>query len=144
VSDPVEYFRIMDGEPLPDISACRPFRAVVVIEAPYSTEWQDQVSDWLVASGCLFMLAWGPNCSSWDDSVDHANLRAFDFGEIPDDQGVYTTWHDDQSLREVFWDAQFIGHHDKVKLRFSLVIHIAIESRRSELLALWEAAGMES
>jgi hypothetical protein len=144
VSGAPEYFRIFEGEPLPDISAFGPFRAIVVIDATYSVEWQDQVSDWLVASGCLFMLAWGSDCSSWDDSVDYASLRAFDFGEIPGDHWVYTTWHEDQNLREVFNEAQFIADHDKVELRFSLIIHIGMENRRNEFLELWEAAREES
>ena len=144
MSEALEYFRIFEGELLPDISAFRPFRATIVIDAPYSPEWQDQISDWLVASGCLFMLAWGPDCATWDESVDYASLRAFDFGEIPEDRWVYTTWHEDQSLREVFHEAQFIGDHEKVELRFSLIIHIGMGSRRSEFLELWEVARNES
>jgi hypothetical protein len=95
-------------------------------------------------SGCLFMLAWGPGCSTWDDSVDTANLRAFNFAEIPDEHFVYTTWHERQGLDEVFWDAQFAANHGHVALRSSLIIHIGTESRRGEFLELWEAARNES
>src|SRR5205085_10605757 len=62
VSDPVAYVRIAEGEPLPDISEYAPYRAVVVIDATHSDEWQNEVSKWLVDTGCLYMMAWGENC----------------------------------------------------------------------------------
>ena len=68
------YVRIFPGADLPDITHHAPFKAVVVLEAEYSNDWQNSVSEWLVASGCLYMMAWGPNCSTWDDSVDWANM----------------------------------------------------------------------
>jgi hypothetical protein len=140
MTDPVDYFRITESEPLPDISAYAPFRAVVIINGPYSVEWQDRVSDWLVASGCLYMLAWGENCTSWDDSVDYANMRQFPFDEIPDEHFVLTTWHDKEPLDEVLWFAGFGAQHGDVDLKYSLLIDIGKENRRAELLARWDAA----
>jgi hypothetical protein len=62
----------------------RPFRAVVVVEEPVSAEWRAVASRWLVDADCLYMMAWGHECSLWDDSVDFANLEVFNFGEVPD------------------------------------------------------------
>lgn len=81
----------------------RPFAAVVIIEMDVSDEWRDYVSRWLVQSGCLYMMAWGNECSFWDDCVDRALLQAFDFGDIPDDEFILTTWHDDEPLEEAFF-----------------------------------------
>jgi hypothetical protein len=140
VSESVQYFRVAEGEPLPDISAYRPFKAVVVIEATYTPGWQEMVSKWLVENGCLYMMAWGEGCSSWDDSVDWANLEEFDYGEIPDDRFVMTTWHERETLKEVFWYAHFCASHADVDVHQSLIIHIATCEAHSALLELFAAA----
>lgn len=66
----MEYLQLQANSEPPDISKHSPFRAVLILEKSVSNEWQQQVSQWLVSSGCLYMMAWGINCSSWDDSVD--------------------------------------------------------------------------
>jgi hypothetical protein len=70
------------------------------------------------------MLAWGVECSSWDDSVDLANLEAYDFGEIPEESDVMTTWHDDEPLREVFWFAKNSAEHPTVGIENTLILHL--------------------
>ena len=125
---------------LPAVADHAPFRAVVVIDAPYSTGWQKDVSDWLVLSGCLYMMAWGEDCSSWDDSVDYANRDAFSSGEIPDEKFVMTTWHERQSLDDVFWQAQFAADHPDVALAGTLIIHISDKEAGDEFLARFIAA----
>lgn len=132
------YFRISEKELLPSIERFRPYRAVIVLEASYSDQWQDDVSRWLVDSGCLYMMAWGPNCSSWDDSVDLAQIRKFLPGEAPDDEFVMTTWHNDETLENVFWFAQFCAHQGDVELENTLVIHVGTEDREVELASLFE------
>ncbi|HEY1607162.1 MAG TPA: hypothetical protein VGF77_16350 [Allosphingosinicella sp.] len=136
----VEYFRIGEDAPVPDIASYAPFRAVVVLEMPCSTDWQNLVSEWLVESGCLYMMAWGEGCSSWDDSVDWANLEQFSYGDIPGEKFVMTTWHEHQSLDEVFWCAGFCARHPDVELSSTLIIHVSPTARRSEMLARFEAA----
>jgi hypothetical protein len=132
----VEYLRITPGEPLPDISAYRPFKAIVVIEADHSADWESAVSRWLVDSGCLYMMAWGRGCSSWHDSVDWANLEDFGYGEIPADRFVMTTWHEREPLEEVFWFADHCAtaYDDEIRLGHTLIIDISVQSRREEML----------
>ena len=134
------YVRIQDGSPLPDITDLEPFKAIVVIEDRVAGEWQKAVSTWLVRSGCLFMMAWGDDCSSWDDSVDYANLEEFDFGEIPEDQVVMTTWHDSQTLPEVFEFAKVHARHPLVTLSNVLVVHLGTEDRHAEFCAFLDPA----
>jgi len=138
-SDNVRYVRLEPDGPLPDKKALAPFRAVIVIEATYSPEWQDVVSDWLVGSGCRYMLAWGPGCSSWDDSVDFANIRRFP-NETPDEHFVMTTWHENETLEDVFWQAQFNAQfsYDDVKLVNTLIVHISDTDREEWMQALFE------
>jgi hypothetical protein len=139
-TDPVRYIRIAEGEPLPELKPYAPYRAVVVLGGDYSSEWQDKVSDWLVRSGCLYMMAWGPDCSSWDDSVDWANLRDFDFGDIPDDRFVLTTWHEHESLEDVFWFAGFCASHGTVELRNTVIIHVSARDEGEKMLERFQDA----
>jgi hypothetical protein len=136
----VEYLQIVEGTPLPDITRFAPFRAVIILDDSYSGKWQDEVSDWLVASGCLYMMAWGEGCSSWDDSVDFANLRQFDFGEIPDDHFVMTTWHDKEPIEEAFRFAQFCATHPNVNLDLTLLIHVSAKNSQKEMMERFKRA----
>jgi hypothetical protein len=113
---------------------------VLVIEQPFTGEWQFFVSEWLVRAGCLYMMAWGGDCSRWDDSVDDANGAAFTFGEIPDDAFIMTTWHADEPLRETMWFASHAACHPTVALDHTIIIHISAEDRRAELLGDYQAA----
>ena len=65
----LRYVQVQDGSPLPDVSELKPYKAIVVVEDRPSQVWRDQASRWLVDSGCLYMMAWGEDCSSWDDNV---------------------------------------------------------------------------
>jgi hypothetical protein len=115
-----------------------PNRIVVVIEQDVSSEWQAQISRWIVDSGCLFMMAWGKDCSSWDDSVDHANLEDFNYGEIPDDRFVMTTWHDNEPIEDVFWFCRYTAFHPEVELLSAYIVHISEAAGEQDLLhAYW-------
>ena len=116
------------------------FCAVVVIEEAVTDDWQNEVSEWLVRSGCLAMCACGKDCSSWDDSVDHANLADFNYGEIPDDRFVMTTWHDKETLAEAFWFAAHCAFHPTTELAHTLIVDIAPKERRDELVAAFHEA----
>jgi len=112
------YIRIVPGDQLPNLAQYAPFKAVVALNASYSDDWQNEVSDWLVESGCRYMMAWGPNCSSWDDSLDWADMRARNY-EDDDSKFVMTTWHDKETLESAFWYAQFCAmfSYDDVELK---------------------------
>jgi hypothetical protein len=139
-TEPASYFRIAEGEPLPDLAPLAPFRAVVVLEAEYSSDWQNEVSDWLVRSGCLYMMAWGPDCSSWDDSVDWANLADFNYGDILDDRFVMTTWHENEPLEDVFWFAGFCASQGTVEIRSTVIVHVSRQDEGEEMLRRFLAA----
>lgn len=86
------------------------------------------------------MIAWGRECGAWDDSVDEANLTAFDYKEIPDDSFVMTTWHEKEPLPEVFWFSEHAALHPTVDLERTLIIHISQNERKEELLQIFWAA----
>jgi hypothetical protein len=134
---PVTYLQLAPGALLPSIAHLAPFRAVVVLEAEVSPAWQFTVSDWLVRSGCLYMLAWGTDCASWDDSVDIANIVAFDLAEIPKTHSVMTTWHAQQSLSEVLYFSKTWAKHPVVDLRHALLLHIAPYADEARIVAAY-------
>jgi hypothetical protein len=140
MSESLLYLHLPPDGPLPDIAHPSPYRAVVIIEAQVGTEWQGKVSDWLVQSGCLYMMAWGHDCTTWDDSVDMANLEAFDFDDVPDDRFVYTTWHNDESLGEVFDFCKRLARHPVVELPRVLLLHIAPHSDEARMLDVYMEA----
>ena len=116
----------------------RPFSAVVVITTEVTPEWRHEVSKWLVDEGCLCMMAWGKDCSLWDDSVDVANLEAYNLGDIPDDKSVMTTWHENEPLSDVFWCAnQSSFDYSVVSLDHLLILHIADKSREKMMRELF-------
>lgn len=134
------YLAHHDGDDLKDINGLRPFKCLVLVSQEVTDSWQHSVSEWLVASGCLYMMAWGRNCSSWDDSVDIANLEDFDFGDIPDDKFVVTTWHSDEPLEAVIRFAKFSAHHPTVDLEKLVVLDIGQSGREEMLLKLFDNA----
>jgi hypothetical protein len=134
MSDSALYVHVEPDGKLPALATEGPFRTVIVAEAEVSPEWQSEVSNWLVRSGCLYMVAWGTNCSSWDDSVDEANLEEFSYGDIPEDKFVMTTWHSDEPLSEALWFAKNNAFHPKVDLNHTVLLHIAAQGRERELL----------
>ena len=123
--------------PLNLLAQGKPFLAVVVVREDVSIKWRSIVSNWLVAEGCLFMCAWGLDCTLWDDSVDYANLEQFSYGEIPEDRFVMTTWHDNEPLEEAIWFAKHSARHDAAALDTALIIDVSRIDHSAEMLALW-------
>lgn len=140
----VAYLHLLPESELPELSLhpvlAAPFRVVLMAEATVSAQWQAEVSDWLVRSGCLYLMAWGCNCSSWNDSVDEANIEMFEPSDIPADRFVLTTWHENEALSEVFWFAKHCAEHAQVPLPSVLLLHLASTEREQALWAEYTAA----
>ena len=136
----VEYLHLLPNDLLPDISHWQPFRVALLVEAPVQDDWKIRVSQWLVQSGCLYVSAWGIDCSSWDDSVDFALLEKFDYGEIPDADFVMTTWHDGETLAKLFFFVKNNAWHAEVSIQKTAIIHIATQPKRTEFVAAYENA----
>jgi hypothetical protein len=140
MSESIHYIHIQPELAPTALVLPRPFRSVLVLESKVSPSWRALISRWLVDAGCLFALAVGPDCSSWDDSIDVANIERFGFGEIPPDQSVMTTWHEEEPLSEVFWFAKANANHPTKELEVTVLLHIAAVPREVELLASYAAA----
>jgi hypothetical protein len=134
----ITYLHLEPESTLPDINN-EPTRMVVIVEVEVSPKWQSLVSDWIVRSGCLYMMAWGVGCSSWDDSVDWANIDKYNDGPIPADGFIVTTWHSDEPLEEVFWYSKKVAVHPVVDLDRTIILDISTENRRDQLLQAYAA-----
>ena len=76
------------------------FVALIVNNDPQiSNTDQNAISLALVKFGCRYAVCMGHNCSTWDDSVDFANMELDP--ELTPEKFVMTTWHSDDSLNSI-------------------------------------------
>ena len=127
------YVQVTPGQDLPALPVQAAFRAVIVADAAVSAEHQSSVCDWLVGAGCLYAMSWGINASAWDDAMDMANLACFGFGDVPPQAFVMTTWHDEESLSEVFDFAIRCANHPVEPLDELIVVHVAEQPAEERL-----------
>ncbi|MEM1037014.1 MAG: hypothetical protein AAGI14_09680 [Pseudomonadota bacterium] len=119
------------------------YKVVLILESPVQTEWQTALSEHLVRRGCKYVMAWGDDCSSWDNSVDLANLEQYEFGDIPEEKRIMTTWHDEETLEDVFWFCEYLVRHPIHTLTRTILVHIANRARKDEILNLYTTAVLE-
>ncbi|MEZ5892904.1 MAG: hypothetical protein R3C58_07145 [Parvularculaceae bacterium] len=135
-----QYIHLKADENLPSMPLNGAFSAVVIIECDITAKWRALVSRWLVRNGCLFMMAWGRECALWDESVDYANIDQFGGKVIPEENYVYTTWHDDEELEEVFWFSRYAAQHPVAKLENILLVDISPVARERKMIDAFESA----
>ena len=133
----LEYVQISPGGEFPDVSEYKPYRAVVIIEDSVTKQWRIDAADWLCLSGCLYMLAWGDNCGLWDDYVDQSSVILEIDGSLPKDHFIITTWHEKETLEEVFEFSKEWANYPGVVIENTLLIHISQKNKREELFALY-------
>lgn len=129
----LRYVHLSPEQSPPELT-CGPFRALVVSDVTVTKEWRHRIAKWLVASGCLYVIAWGLECEDWHDSVDWAVLEEFDFGDIPDHKFVMTTWHAIEPLSEAMWFAGQCAFHPDVELGATVVLDVAPAAREAEIM----------
>jgi hypothetical protein len=134
------YLHLAPDSELPPLEGLSAFKAVLVAEAevPEMTQWE--ICRWLVSSGCLYALAWGRDCAAWEEAVEDASLEAVNYEDVPEEQQVMTTSHEDEELGEAFWFAKHRATHPGRELRQTLILHIAESPRREEIEALYREA----
>lgn len=98
------------------------------------------VCRWLVDEGCLYAMTWGTESSEWDTAFDIANIEKYDFGEIPEEGFVMTTWHDAEPLTETMWYAKHNAHHSSIELKSTLLVHVAPAPEKDRLLNAYAEA----
>lgn len=136
------YLQLIADAPIPPLPRLQAFSAVIISEAEAPEEWQNKVSNNLIAAGSRFMMAWGKQASAWCDAVDSALQAAHDFGRIAPHDKTYSTWHDDESLEEVFAFCKHSTEHPWGRIDEVLLLHIGAEEKSSEMLGRYQMAGV--
>ncbi|MGB9108360.1 MAG: hypothetical protein WCC39_06700 [Telluria sp.] len=124
------YLQLPPGSEPPALDHLAPFLAIVLAEEEVPELWQAEISRWLVASGCRYLLAWGKDCESWHDMVDDAALEAHDYEEVPAEDQVIATWHEDEEREEVFWFAKHRAAHPSHSFKATVILDIAAAGRK--------------
>ena len=125
----MEYIQIGENGGLPQISNLAPFKAVLAIEDTVSRERRQQVSDWLVGMGCMYVMICGSDCESWQQSIRDANLERIPLERIRPEQFVMITVHLHERLRSVFRHAKKYARHTEVELRSIVTVHVSRQNR---------------
>ncbi|MES2162420.1 MAG: hypothetical protein V4476_14770 [Pseudomonadota bacterium] len=129
----IRYLHLTPDSDLPALEGLSHFKAVVVVEADVAEMTMWETSRWLVESGCALALAWGKECEAWREAIEDASLEAVNYEDVPDEQLLITTAHEDEELSEAFWYARHRAAHPAHELRETLILHIADTPRREEL-----------
>ncbi len=139
----VSALHLFPGQVLPPLSG-RSFKAVLVASNSVPGEWRDIVAEWLIESRCLYLVATGVECETWHDCLDWANLKAFEFREVPPESFVMTTWHADETLEEVLSFAYAATDHPAVSLEETLLISVGEKPPSLDLLALYHTVAAQA
>ena len=94
-------------------SSSSPYLAVLWIFEGVTGQWQQHVSQWLIDTGCLYVLAWkgGLDVHGWEESLSEANKKAVARGKIVTSHTVVTTCYEYVALGEVIKFAEYEAVH---------------------------------
>ena len=134
----MRYVQYSNIRTLQSLHTPKKFKCLLIIETNVGGDEQLKISKWLVESGCLYMMAWGINCSSWDDSVDLASIEMNQDKEAANAGIIVTTWHDSDTLEEVIEYAKHAAiTHGELD---TMVLHFSDVKREEEFATLYENA----
>lgn len=144
MSKPIlSYLHLRPHDDLAPLAALLPssaFLAVLVVDEVCEEMWRWDLCRRLARSHCRYLLAWGEGCADWEESASDAWLEAVDYEDVPPEQLLITTAHEDEELEEVFWFARHKARHPALQLGQAVILHIAERGRRQELEALYVQA----
>lgn len=135
----IRYIHLTPDSDLPALGDWSQFQAVLVLEAEVAEMTMWETSRALVEAGCKYALAWGVQCVAWRDAIDDAFLEATNYEDVPAEDAVITTSHEDEELGEAFWFAQHRAVHP-APLQGTLILHIADAPRREGIEAEYRDA----
>ena len=134
----MEYYRI--GKTYPEeFPLTGHFKSILILEKHDSVE-QQEFCRWLCEVGCRYAMTFGLNCENWHDAIDESLLEKFEFGDIPDDEFIMTTWHNDESLEDVIFFAKHAATHPSLDLERLVVFHFGESDLHIHLETTYAAA----
>ena len=99
----MEHLLVERAKGLPTWTFHSPYLAVLWIFEGVTGRWQKNVSEWLIDTGCLYVLAWkgGVGGHSWIESVDEARKNVVAPGHIAESHSVVTACYEYVALGAV-------------------------------------------
>lgn len=109
----MEHLQIEQSKGLPAWSSCSPYLAVLWIFEGVKGQWQQNVSEWLIDTGCLYVLAWkgGVGGDSWIESLSEASKNAVARGQFAASHSLVTACYEYVALGEVIKFAEHEAVH---------------------------------
>lgn len=120
----IEILKFGSNYELPRIEHLRPFKCVLISELETTDNQKLEVCEWLLNAGCLYLMAWGKECSLWHDHMDEVHITAFNYQDIPGEHLVMTTWHPNESIRDVLRFAKYAATHGCTTLENLLILDL--------------------
>ena len=136
----MKYYQVNENSTLPDLAHLAPFKAVLALEINCSDKLQNEIADWLVTSGCRYIMICGEGHEAWKDAIRKANLAQFDIDDMQSKDFVMVTPHVGEKLRNVFWHAKKVARHPDVAMNQVVTIHLSDQNRAAEYLTMYEKA----
>lgn len=138
------YYAVENDSQLPKFCPNFPFKALVIIDREIIKEVRFAWADWLVENHCRYMLAWGFECSKWDDDVDDTvvmkkielkNQHFNSWQNIPlSDYHIMTVWHEQETLDEVIDFILRVDEFDEQKIEWIWLIDFYNDKNRLPIL----------
>jgi hypothetical protein len=96
-----------------DIKIKSPYACLIYsTQKDVTDEEMQQVSDWIISSGCRYAVCAGIKCSEWHDSIDWSYIASDPNYSPPDSRFIMTSWHTDESIEEVVWFWLVLTNYD--------------------------------
>jgi len=133
----MKYIRLTEANDLPDIEQFAPFKVLLSVDDPVSTERQKDISNWLVKMGALHVTVRGENCQAWKESIRQANVNLANLDDMLPEQFVMITTHQFEGLRSVFRQIKKYARHTHVDLKFTVIIHLSQIDGETEYLSIF-------
>ncbi len=136
----MEYIQVSDSNALPDIRPLAPFKAVIAVEDAISSSRQQEICQWLVSGGCIYVMICGENSEIWQAMLREINLSQINLDDMKPEEFVMITTHEGERLRSVFWHAKKHAFHTHVKTDTIVTVHIGNQNRSTDYLAIFQKA----
>jgi hypothetical protein len=136
----VHYLHLAPDAALPALADPGAFKAIVLVEDTPDQLWQWDTCRWLASSGCRYLLAWGKDCEAWKEAFEDAHLELVNYEDVPPEQAVLSTSHEDDDMEEVFWFAKHRAVHPGIDLKTTFVVHVAATARAQEIEDAYQEA----
>ncbi len=85
---------------------------------------QKSISSTLIKTGCKYAVCAGHECSSWDDSIEIASMERYPNFEVPDDQHIMATWHENESVDDIVWFGLNLTNFDTHEFKHYLILFV--------------------